>query len=284
MKNVSIVTNYNIPDKAELAAEIARRLISCGVRVSVPSYAANIIKVQSVQCLPNNKVYENVDMVTVIGGDGTILEAARRSAERGTPILGVNKGRVGYMAEIEPDELDLIPQIVKGDFRIEKRAMLDVEVYSSDRLLYVSRALNDAIVSNGSAPRMIDVQLLVDGAEVGTYRADGMIVSTPTGSTAYSLSAGGPLIDPRLKGIGVTPICAHSFSARSMIFPEEAVIELRNVCVRVPYITLTVDGKINIHIGRNNTVKITNSSKYASLIRVKENNFFADLYSKLKKI
>ncbi|MCQ2353564.1 MAG: NAD(+)/NADH kinase [Clostridia bacterium] len=284
MKSVSVITNYNIPEKAELAAEVVKKFQQCGVRVCVPFYACNILRLPSLTCLPNNKLYDNAELIAVVGGDGTILETARRSADKGAPILGINKGRVGYMAELEPDELDLIRRVVDGEYRIENRSMLDVEVYAGERMLYVSRALNDAVVCNGTASRMIDVQLLVDGGNVGTYRADGMIVSTPTGSTAYSLSAGGPLIDPRLKGTCVTPICAHSFAARSMVFPEEAVIELRNVSARLPYITLTVDGRVNIHIGKNNAVKITHSEKYASLVRVKENNYFTDLYSKLKNV
>ncbi len=285
MKNITITTNYKIQEKADVAKEAAARFLALGANLILPSYARGTIEeTESVRFVSPDRMYDNVDLVVVVGGDGTVLEAARRAAPRDIPILGINKGRLGYMTSLEVGEMDLIEKVMSGDYYFEDRMMLDIELRHNGKPLYVSRALNDAVISNGSIARIVDMQVKADGKNVGTYRADGLIISSPSGSTAYSLSAGGPIMAPNVPAICVTPICPHSFRDRPIVFSDNSVIEVKNICEREPYLYLTIDGRINIRIMRNQTVRVSKSEKVAKLLRVKEHSFYEDLCSKLGSI
>lgn len=290
MKKVSIVTNFKTPEKASTARAAAEIFISCGAEVFMPVYAKESDEIAALHAgaqlrfVPNRELYEGPDILAVIGGDGSILEAVRNSAGSGVPILGINRGRLGYMAELELSELPLIGEISAGRYTVEKRSMIDVGVESAGRRVSTFTALNDAVVTNGSISRIIDLELYEGDGLVGTYRADGLIVSTPTGSTAYSLSAGGPILDPQLSAVCVTPVCAHSFAARPMVFPDSTVLRIVNVSTREPNVWLTVDGRTNVRIGRNDSVVITKSGSSASFIRVKKNRFYRLLAEKLESV
>ena len=285
MKNITITTNYKIQEKADVAAEAAARFLALGANLILPTYARGIIEEgEGVRFVSPDRMYDNVDLVVVVGGDGTVLEAARRAAPRDIPILGINKGRLGYMTSLEVSEMDLIEKVMSGDYYFEDRMMLDIELRHNGKPLYVSRALNDAVISNGSIARIVDMQVKADGRNVGTYRADGLIITSPSGSTAYSLSAGGPILAPNSPVICVTPICPHSFKDRPIVFSDSSVIEVKNICDREPYLYLTIDGRINIRVMRNQTVRVSKSEKIAKLLRVKEHNFYEDLCSKLGSI
>ena len=241
--------------------------------------------------LPMDELYANADLLIVLGGDGTILEAARRSAARGTPILGINLGRVGYMAELEMGELDMLSCLfdrvtseghVQASYTIETRSMLNVEVLTTEgEVRQQMYGLNDAVITNGSVSRIVDIELAENGTPVTAYRADGLIVATPTGSTAYSMSAGGPVTDPRVKCFCVTPICPHSLAARPMIFPDDASLEIRNICQREKMLYLTVDGRTNCELYRGEVVRITKSDLETRLVRLKACGFYNRLRVKM---
>ena len=241
--------------------------------------------------LPMDELYANADLLIVLGGDGTILEAARRSAVRGTPILGINLGRVGYMAELEMGELDMLSCLfdrvtseghVQASYTIETRSMLNVEVLTTEgEVRQQMYGLNDAVITNGSVSRIVDIELAENGTPVTAYRADGLIVATPTGSTAYSMSAGGPVTDPRVKCFCVTPICPHSLAARPMIFPDDASLEIRNICQREKMLYLTVDGRTNCELYRGEVVRITKSDLETRLVRLKACGFYNRLRVKM---
>ncbi len=282
MKNITLTTNFHVTDKTLVAKQIIEKLLSCGVSLTLPSFAKNVIdEKEGIRFADADHLYDNAELVVVIGGDGTVLENARRVSDKCIPILAVNKGRLGYMTSLEVNELDKLEDVLRGEYFIDTRSMLSIEVKNKDKTLYVSRGLNEVVVSNGSIARIVDLELYADGMKVGDYRADGLIVSTPTGSTAYSLSAGGPVMAPGVKGFCVTPICPHAFSSRPIVFPDDSVIEIKNVCVREPNLFITVDGRINIRLGKYHTVRVTRSDKVARIVRVKENNFYSDLYKKL---
>ncbi len=282
MRNISITTNFRIPEKADVAKEAAKKLLAYGAELILPTYAKGIIEEgEKVRFAAPERIYDDLDLIVVVGGDGTVLEAARRAAPRGIPILGINKGRLGYMTSLEVDELDLLENVMKGEYYFDNRSMLDIELLHNGKPLYVSRALNDAVVSNGSIAKIIDMQLKADDRVVGTYRADGLIVTTPSGSTAYSLAAGGPVMAPNVSAICVTPICPHSFRDRPIVFSDKSIIEIKNICEREPYLYLSIDGRINIRIMKNQTVRISKSERTANLIRVKDHNFYSELYNKL---
>ena len=287
MLKIALITNFNIPEKAGAAMKVADRLREEDCQILVAAFnkekLERVGKSRAEFCyLPLESVYAEADIIIVLGGDGTILEAARRSAQRETPILGINLGRLGYMAELEMHELDQLSRLFKGDYRIETRSMLRVELYTAGgELRSFCYALNDAVISNGSVSRMIDLELSEGENHVATYRADGLIIATPTGSTAYSMSAGGTVVDPRVPCFCVTPICPHSFVARPLIFSDDTLLSVRNVCVREKMLFLTVDGRINFDLYRNQTVRVTKSSMQTRLIRLKNCGFYRKLKQKM---
>ncbi len=231
---------------------------------------------------PNSTIYRDMDFIIVLGGDGSILSAARYCLSSEIPILGINLGRLGYMAEMEADELEMLSRLFDGNFRIEERAMLDVSVLRRGKqLVNRASALNDAVISNGSIARMVDLELSEGDTFVTTYRADGLILATPTGSTAYSMSAGGPVIDPKMGCICVTPICSHSLAARPIVFSDDAELAVRNICEREKSLYLTLDGKINFEIFKGDVVRIKRSASVTRLIKLKERGFYNTLHSKM---
>ena len=279
MKKIALITNYNIPEKLGAAAKVAERIGNRAEQILIPvAYKDRIFRNRMHRSVYTYKtpdeIYSEAELVIVIGGDGSMLDAARRAAKNGVPVLGINMGRVGYMTELEMDELELIDRVFEGKYRLDERAMLSVKIVSSKgQTRFTAEALNEAVVANGSTARIIDIELS-DGEElVSTYRADGLVVATPTGSTAYSLSAGGPVVDPRLSCICVTPVCPHSIMARPMIFPDTAELRVKNICVREKVLHLTVDGKATFEMYFGDTAIITKSDIKAKLLRVKDEGF-----------
>ena len=287
MKKIALITNFNIYEKVNAAIAVAQRLSEYGCKLLVSTNNKERMMRMNrsgvdFSYLPLDEVYANAEIAVVLGGDGTILEAARRAAPRATPILGINLGRVGYMAELELNELDMLPRLMSGDYTIDVRSMLQVEQYSvAGKLKSHTYALNDAVISNGSIARIVDLELSENGLPVTRYRADGLIIATPTGSTAYSLSAGGALVDPRLGCFCVTPICPHSLGARPLLFPDNAVLQVKNTCQRERNLFLTVDGRTNYELFRNETVRISRSDLVTNLIRMKNNGFYHILRMKM---
>ncbi len=298
MKKIALITNFNIYEKAGAAMQVAQRLSAYPCEVLVASYNRDkVLRMKrprmSFTFLPMDELYAEADLLIVLGGDGTILEAARRSATRQTPILGINLGRVGYMAELEMNELELLgslfdrttPEgIVPANFEIETRSMLHIEVLNQGgEVRQTMYGLNDAVITNGSVARIVDIELSEAGNPVTTYRADGLIIATPTGSTAYSMSAGGPVADPRVRCFCVTPICPHSLGARPLIFPDTATLEVRNICLREKMLYLTVDGRTNCELYRNEVVRITRSPLETRLVRLKSCGFYNRLRLKMSQ-
>ena len=288
MKKIAIVTNFNIPEKANSAMTVANYLIKLGCKVMVSQYSKDRVlsmrKYQgNIYFLPVEKLYDEADIVIALGGDGTIMDCARRTATRKKAVLGINLGHLGYLAELEMNELEMLSNIVEDKYETDERSIINVEVISSVGTSKAQAfAVNDAVISNGSVARIIDLELYEKGSFITSYRADGLIVSTPTGSTAYSMSAGGAVVDPRVSCLCVTPICPHSLSARPMIFPDDSVIEVKNVSVREKSIFLTLDGRTNIEIFKDDVVRITKSELSARLVRLKERSFYARLHQKMK--
>jgi len=191
---------------------------------------------------------QGADLIVALGGDGTMLSVARAAGARSVPILGVNLGRLGFLAEVSLDEvIPALEKAVAGDLKVVSRMRLDVRVHRGGQEVGAFLALNDAVITSAQISRMIDVDAYADGTRVTTYHADGLIVATPTGSTAYSLSAGGPLLAPDLAAIVLTPICPHSLTQRPLVLPESAEVEV------VPHApgkraSLTIDGQVGLEV------------------------------------
>ncbi|MBE6547554.1 MAG: NAD(+)/NADH kinase [Ruminococcaceae bacterium] len=288
IEKAALITNFNIYDKAKNALEVARKLASCGCEVITSFYNKDKIEKMgadvNITYVSNDKIYRECDAVVVLGGDGTILESARRSAPLRTPIIGINLGRIGYMAELETGEIDALERVVNGDYEIEERSMLSVEIIAVDGHVRSSNyALNDAVLSNGSISRIVDLELSEGGVLISSYRSDGIIIATPTGSTAYSMSAGGAVVDPRLSCICVTPICPHSLSARPLVFPDSATIAIKNVCQREKMLYLTVDGRANFELFKGESVQITRSPLTTRFIKLNQSGFYIKLRQKMNE-
>lgn len=287
MLKIALITNFNIVEKANAAIAVANRLLTHDCEVLIAAFhKEKLERMHKIndrfKFMPLESLYSQANIIVVLGGDGTILEAARRASVKGTPILGINLGRLGYMAELEMNDLPLLDCLFDGSYTLENRSMMRVELLSkSGELRSFCYALNDAVISNGSVSRIIDLELSEGGKPVTTYRADGLILATPTGSTAYSMSAGGSIVDPRVACFCVTPICPHSFIARPLIFSDSAVLEVRNVCVREKMLYLTVDGKMNFELHLNQTVRITKAAISTKLIRIKSYGFYKKLRQKM---
>ncbi|MGI6167302.1 MAG: NAD(+)/NADH kinase [Eubacteriales bacterium] len=287
IRSAGLLTNYNIREKAAAAVAVAEKLLKFGCEVLIPSAAKERLgrmrkMRREFRYLPLDDIYVKADILIVLGGDGSILETARHAAVNNKPILGINLGRLGYMAELEVDEIRLLERLFEGNYRIDERSMLEVSVLDLEgQKKLTSFALNDAVVSKGSIARVIDLELWEGGSLVTLYRADGVIIATPTGSTAYSMSAGGPITDPRLKCICVTPICPHSLSVRPLIFPDSAVLDVRNITDRERNLFLTIDGRINYELPRGERVRVTKSDKITRLITLKERGFYHVLRQKM---
>ncbi len=287
IKKVLIITNFNIYDKAMAALRVSDKLAGLGCELFTLFYNKDRISRYSRQkpdfkYISAEDAYGAVDAVIVLGGDGTILESARRAAPSGTCVLGLNLGRLGYMAELEMGEINKLESIVSGDYKIETRSMLNIEILNTDGSLRKNEfALNDAVLSNGTISRIVDTELYEGGVFIGNYRSDGMIISTPTGSTAYSLAAGGAIVDPRLNCLCVTPICPHSLYARPLIFPDSASIEIKNICQREKTLFLTVDGRVNYELSLGEKIRVTRSPLKTSFVRIKDDSFYDRLRQKM---
>jgi NAD+ kinase len=222
------------------------------------------------------------DLLIVLGGDGTLLSAARLLAERQVPILPVNLGGLGFLTSVTLDEMyPLLEQVLAGKHQTSERMMLEAEVLRDGVVVERQRALNDAVLTKSDLSRIVDFDLYVDGDFVGRYRADGVIVSTPTGSTAYSLSAGGPILYPLLQAFVITPICPHMLTNRPLVVPESARMEIHFVAGDEG-VHLTLDGQVGLDLKPGDRVRIGKSAARVLLVRPPKKTYFEILRNKLR--
>lgn len=275
---IAVITNIEKDERFIYTRLICSRLFEFGAQVIIPPQAAGQIPEGKAQVIPSDVIYSCADAIVVLGGDGTILHAAKKAALSGVPVLGVNIGTLGFMAGLEVDELDGLKMLTTGNFVTDDRMILEISFDSRPGTVYY--ALNDAVISKGTLSRMIDIRISCDGRPVGAYRADGVIASTPTGSTAYSLSAGGPIIDPVLESIAVTPICPHSLISRTVLFASKTVIGLQIQKLADKDAYLTVDGLDSLKLNEYEKVFISKAKQKAKLIRLKDLSFYEVLFNK----
>lgn len=227
------------------------------------------------------KELPTADLLICFGGDGTILHAARDATLHNIAILGVNLGSVGFMAELERSELPLLAPLAHGMYTIEERMMLDVKVLRGDRVISQDTALNDAVISKGSMARVAEMEVLADRVKVTSITGDGVIVATPTGSTAYSMSAGGPIVEPTSKSIIVTPVCAHQLAARAMVLAPERVVSVQLPRGNRKHLYLSVDGGKAVRLTGGDRVEICRSERATQLVRLADRSFYEVINQKL---
>lgn len=236
---------------------------------------------EKVSFLSLDKACEICDFIIAIGGDGTMLHAAKYSVSWDKPMLGINLGRLGYMANIEASELSLLGALKSGGYKIEERMLLECTHYKKDssESFY---ALNDVVISNGSISKITELDVWCDGKYTMSYRSDGLILSTPTGSTAYALSAGGPLIQQSINCIALTPICPHSLFARTVIFKEDSVVTVKESRLNLQPIYTTIDGESGKQLEKGDSLVIKKADKKVKFIMIKDTSFYDIVSQKFK--
>lgn len=279
----AVVVNLSKEEAISCAGEISLLMLSKNAEVFMISECAPFYKGVKISFTDTiEELFKVCDIAITVGGDGTIIHAAKYAARFDKPLIGVNVGRLGFAADIEIDGISELTRILNGDYSVEERILFDVEVIKNG-VPKNYLAVNDAVIARGQLSKIIDLQVTLDDEEIAKYRADGLLFSTPTGSTAYSLSAGGPIIAPQLDCILMTPVCPHSLFSRSVIFSGNSVL---TVSVKIPSeccCVLTIDGEKNVDILAEDTVKIRKSDLKLKFVSINKRNFYRKLNEKLKE-
>ena len=229
---------------------------------------------------PLQQEIRGADMIIAFGGDGTILHLSKTAAHRDIPVLGVNLGSLGFMAELESKELSQLRDLCDGKYEIESHMMLDVSVQRDGRVIYSNLALNEALIARGNISRVIRLQIFTEQGKLVDVAGDGVIVASPTGSTAYSLSAGGPIVNPNVRALIVTPICAHTFNIRPLIIQEDDAVHV--AIASIPQdIIVTFDGQVCYRLLPGDEVVVRKSEAQAEIIKFEDKDYYQILRTKL---
>lgn len=283
---VGVTVKSDLPHKDEVEEVVLRTLKKAGARVFIDR--DRFSRISEIKGLSDFSKNENIDLLLVIGGDGTILRAVREMQNFSAPILSVNRGNVGFLAEMSDKEVPaLLPKFLKGDGIIEERSVLHVTAHRGKKLLEDALVLNEAVIAQGSIARLIDLKTTVNGEPLTTFRSDGLIIATPTGSTAYTLAAGGPIVDPHLAALILTPINPYSFNQKPVVMPASHRIEVE-VLPRQPKkfgdveVSLTLDGQRYVRLQHGDKVTAVINDHTVKFLRRKRETFYTTLRTKLQ--
>ncbi len=283
MEKVFVFPNPIRQSVLESAPMVLEALKRHGFTALMPTEFDGRFDQYCVQYLTQEEALCRCDFVLVIGGDGTILHMAFEAAKHHKPILGVNMGNMGFMSELELTELELLKKIAEGDFVLDRRMMINAELQNTEgEVIFTATGLNDAIVMKEEVSKTVKLAVSVDGKKVMNFSGDGVIVSTPTGSTAYSLSAGGPIMEPSSPCMAVTPVCPHALGIKSFVVPSGSAVSITPP-EQDNQLRLSVDGYQNHSVGHNQTVTIRKSSYEVCLVRLKGLGFYEIINQKLNE-
>src|SRR3989338_2876345 len=282
MKKIGIIAKPHREKAPDVVRELVRWLAEKKIETFLDEDTASLLGGFNGNVFKKNKIPDMVDLLLVLGGDGTFLSVGRLIGGKDTPILGINLGGLGFLTEVKLDDIyPVLGAVLKGDYITDKRLMLSTHVHRQGDRIGEYSVLNDVVITKGALSRMITLKTYVDSRYLTTYRADGLIISTPTGSTAYSLAAGGPIIYPDLNVIALSPICPHSLSNRTIVIPDaskvEVILESENEDV-----LLTFDGQVGFALRAKDVVEIRKAEKGITLIHPKERNYYETLRTKLR--
>lgn len=281
IKKVGIISKPKKAEIGELVTPLLDWLRKRDLEVFIDKETAATLAVPE-KCVTRNEMPSVVDLLVVLGGDGTLLATARVLGGKPVPILGVNLGGLGFLTVITQKELyPTLEGVLSGDFQTQRRVQIDAEIVRADETIASYLALNDVVLNKGAIARILDFDVFVDGKFVATYKSDGLIVCTPTGSTAYSLAAGGPVVAPSVQAFIVTPICAHTLTNRPLVISDTARIEVVVKSQRESSY-VTVDGQVGIAARSEDIVRMKKASSWVELVEPAEKNYFEILRQKLK--
>jgi NAD+ kinase len=286
IKRIGVVVKPHQPDALETLCRLTEWLVAKGIQlVGLSEIAHEQIKNKTgceVEIVKDDQLASSVDLILVLGGDGTMIAAARIISDTEVPVIGVNYGGLGYLAEFPIEELfAALESILAGQYKLQKRVMLAVELWRGAELLTRNRVLNDVVVNKSALARIIEIEAYLDDQFVNTFRADGLIVATPTGSTAYNLSAGGPVIYPSMNAVVITPICPFTLSNRPIVVPDESKIDVRLITDKED-VALTLDGQVGFPLEAGDRIVIRKSRTTFNLVQPPNRNYFDVLRDKLK--
>ena len=281
IKRIGIISKPKKTEIREIVPSLTQWLRERNVEVFLDKETASLLE-SAEKSLSRNEMPSQVDLLVVLGGDGTLLAAARALNRKPVPILAVNLGGLGFLTVITREELyPTLELVLAGDFKTERRVQIEGELVRADEVISSFLALNDVVLNKGAIARILDFDVLVNGRFISTYKSDGLIVSTPTGSTAYSLAAGGPIVTPAVEAFVVTPICAHTLTNRPLVLPDSVQIEVVVKSQREAAY-LTVDGQVGLAAHSDDTVRLRKASSYVEIIQPISMNYFEILREKLK--
>jgi NAD+ kinase len=282
MTKVGIIVNFAKDSKLDFTSSIINWLNNKNCDVLLP-YSITEKLLLNQKNYENEFIYEKSDFILVLGGDGTMLGAARNVSKYGTPILGINMGHLGFMTDVEiKDTFQALEKVIAGKYEIEERMMLEANIISKSGDKKTLLCLNEICIAKGIMSKMLSLQININEGYFDSYHADGILIATPTGSTAYSLSAGGPIVNPMVNVLLITPICPHSLSARAIIVSENEVIGI-NIAEFHQDSYLTVDGQESYKINENDSIIIKKANYATKLIKVSNRSFYDVLRTKLKE-
>ena len=300
LSRIGFVIKHHVPEAAAMAIDLAQFIIKRGepgVQIVIPNESRTVAEAlvqslkarglktnQRVRVVDKNKMVDCTDLIIVLGGDGTFISIARLMKSRSVPVMGINMGQLGFLTETKRTEaFEVVSGLLEGKPPlISKRALLEVTLKRKNRVIFQGPVVNDAVISKGAIARIIGTQIVINGKPVTTIRADGVIVSTPTGSTAYSLAAGGPILEPTLEALIITPICPHALTQRPIVVPDSAEIQ---ICLhqRPGHVLLTLDGQDAVDMKEDDIVVIRRFKKHSlQLISSPSRDYFSVLREKLK--
>ena len=286
IKRSGVVVKPHTPDALETLCRLTTWLNERGLTlVGGPEIQHEQIERQTgcaVEVVSDGELARQVDLMLVLGGDGTMIATARMVGDTEVPVMGVNYGGLGYLAEFPIEELfPALEAILAGQYQVQQRLMLSVELWRGDQLVTRNRVLNDVVVNKSALARIIEIEAYLNQQFVNLFRADGLIVATPTGSTAYNLSAGGPIIFPSMNAVVITPICPFTLSNRPIVVPDDSMIEVR-LMTRNEEVALTLDGQVGFPLQAGDRAVIRKSKTSFNLVQPRNRNYFDVLRNKLK--
>ena len=279
-KTIGLVGRRGKREVMESLREVEAFLAERGLEIVVEENTASMLPESDHAQAPRPRL-DGCDLIVVVGGDGSLLGVSRDVADSGTPVVGVNKGGLGFLAGIPPDQLDQLGAVLDGDYRLEEHFLLQLSLLRDGELIGASKALNDVVVHSGSMARMIEIRLEVDSDYVYSQRSDGLIVASPTGSTAYSLSAGGPIMHPALDAIVIVPMFPHTLTSRPLVVRGDACIEIVITSAPNSEPQASCDSQVDMSVRPGDVIRIEKATAPLRLVNPKDHSFFESCRSKL---
>jgi len=281
-----VIVKRHQPDALETLCVLTKWLSERGITfVGLPEIEREQIEHNTgcqIQVVEEGEMAGRVDLMLVLGGDGTMIATGRMLGDNQVPVIGVNYGGLGYLAEFPIEEMfPALEAILAGEYKVQQRLMLRVELWRGEELVSQNRVLNDVVVNKSALARIIEIEAYLNDQFVNSFRADGLIVATPTGSTAYNLSAGGPIIYPSMNAMVITPICPFTLSNRPIVVPDDSMIEIRLITEKEE-VALTLDGQVGFSLQARDRILIRKSNTAFNLVQPPNRNYFEVLRNKLK--